>query len=69
MMTENVAQEHTTAEEEEAIMRNLQSDCASSDGSYHRPEDELNHLLPKWGAQNGSDDRDLDYIPEQQEVW
>jgi hypothetical protein len=69
--TENVPQEHTMAEqEEEAIMKNLQSDgSGSSSRSYHSTEDEFGHLLPKRGAQNGSDDRDPDYIPEQEEVW
>jgi hypothetical protein len=69
MATENVAQEHTATEEEEAIVRNWQSDGANSDESYHSPEDELSHLLPKRRAQKGSDDRDPDYIFEQQELW
>jgi hypothetical protein len=69
MVTENVAQEHTTTEEDEAIVRNWQSDGTGSDGSYHSPEDELGHLLQKRGAQKGSDDCDPDYIPKQQEVW
>jgi cytochrome b subunit of formate dehydrogenase len=30
--------------------------------------EELSHLLHKRGVQKGSDDRDPDYIPEQQEV-
>jgi hypothetical protein len=42
---ENIAQEHTTTEEEEAIVRNWLSDGASSDASYHSPDDELDHLL------------------------
>jgi hypothetical protein len=67
--TENAAQEHNTVEEEKAIMKNWQSDGSGSDGSYHSPEDELGHLLKKMGAQKGSDDRDPDYIPKQQEVW
>jgi hypothetical protein len=50
-------------------MKNWQSDGSGFDGSYHSPEDELGHLLEKRGAQKGSDDRDPDYIPEQQEVW
>jgi hypothetical protein len=69
MMMENVAQEHTTTEEEEAIMKNLQFDDASSDGSYHIPEYELGHLLPKRGSQKGLDDRDPDYISKRQDVW
>jgi hypothetical protein len=72
MATENAAQEHT----EEAIVMNWQSDDSNSDGSknngsprlWHSPEDELGHLLDKRRAQKGSDDCDLDYIPEQQEV-
>jgi hypothetical protein len=35
MATENVAQEHIAIEEEEAIVRNWQSDGTSSDGPYH----------------------------------
>jgi hypothetical protein len=69
MVMENAAQEHTTAEEEEDIVKNWQSDGSSFDGSYHSPEDELGHLLEKMGAWKGSDDRDPNYIPEQQEVW
>jgi hypothetical protein len=69
MATENVTQEHTATEEEEVIVRNWQSDGTNSDGSCHSPEDKLGHLLEKKGAQKGSDDRDLDYIPKQQEVW
>jgi hypothetical protein len=44
MLTENAAQGHTMVEEE-AIMKNLQSDGSGSNGSYHSPEDELGHLL------------------------
>jgi hypothetical protein len=69
MMMENAAQEHTAIEEEETIVRNKQSDGASSDGSYHSPEDKLDHLLQKRGAQKGLDYHDPDYIPEKQEVW
>jgi hypothetical protein len=52
MMTENVPQEHIMAEEEEeVVMKNLQSGgSGSSSGSYHSPEYEFNHLLPKRGA-------------------
>jgi hypothetical protein len=64
MMTENVAQEHIAAEENEAIVRNWQSDGVNSDESYHTPEDKLDHLLLKRGAQKGSDDHDPDYISE-----
>jgi hypothetical protein len=45
MLTENAAKGHTMVEEEEAIMKNLQSNGSGSDGSYHSPEDELGHLL------------------------
>jgi hypothetical protein len=71
MSTENAAQGHTTIEEEEeAVMKNLHSGgSGSSSGSYHSPEDEFDHLLPKMGAHKGSADRDPDYIPKQQEVW
>jgi hypothetical protein len=48
MSMENAAQGHTTVEdEEEAVMKNLQSGgSGSSSGSYHSPDDELGHLLP-----------------------
>jgi hypothetical protein len=71
LSTENVAQRHTKIEEEEeAIMKNLQSGgLGSSLGSYHSPKEEFTHLLPKRRAQKGSTDHDADYIPEQQEVW
>jgi hypothetical protein len=69
MSTKNATQGHTTIEEKESIMKNLQSDGLGSDGSYHSSEDELNHLLQKRGAQKCSDDCDPDYILEQQEVW
>jgi hypothetical protein len=69
MSIENAAQGHNTVEEEEAIMKNLQSYGSGSDGSYYSPEDELSHLLQKRGARKGLDDHDPDYIPEQQEIW
>jgi hypothetical protein len=71
MSTENAAQGHTTVEEEEkAVIKNLQSGgSGSSSGSYHSPEDEFAHLLPKRRAHKGLDDCDPNYIPEQQEVW
>jgi hypothetical protein len=60
----------TVEEEEKVVMRNLQSGgSGSSSGSYHSSKDEFSHLLPKRGARKGLDDRDPDYIPEQQEVW
>jgi hypothetical protein len=66
MSMENAAQGHNTLEEGEGIMNNWQLD---DPGSYHNPEDELGHLLEKRVAWKGSDDRDPDDIPEQQEVW
>jgi hypothetical protein len=39
MVRENAAQGHTTVKEEEAIMKNWQSDGSGSNGSYHSPED------------------------------
>jgi hypothetical protein len=67
MAMENAVEEHTTVEEEEAITKNLQSGgSGSSSWSYHSPEDELGHLLPKRGARKALDDHDPDYIPEQQ---
>jgi hypothetical protein len=54
MSIENVAQGHTTVEEEEAIMKKLQSGgLGSSSGSYHSPEDEFTHLLPMKRARKG----------------
>jgi hypothetical protein len=50
MSTENAAQGHTTVEEEDKtiIMKNLQSGgSGSSSISYHSPEEEFAHLLPK----------------------
>jgi hypothetical protein len=41
---------------------------SDNSGSYENPEDELGYLLQKRGAQKGSDERDPDYIPEE-EVW
>jgi hypothetical protein len=74
MATENATEwGKTDNEEEAAIMINWQSgdiDDKGSDnsGSYENPEDELSYLLQKRGAQKGSDERDPDYIPEE-EVW
>jgi hypothetical protein len=73
MATENATEHHTTANEEEAtVAMNLQSgdsDNNGSDnsGSYKSPE-ELSYLLHKRGARKGSDERDPDYILEE-EVW
>jgi hypothetical protein len=68
--TENAAQGHTMIEEEEeAVMKNLQSSgSGSSSGSYHSPEDEFTYLFPKREARKGLADYDPDYIPEKQEV-
>jgi hypothetical protein len=68
----NAAERHTTANEEEAtVVMNWQSgdsDNNGSDnsGSYENPEDELGYLLHKRGAQKGSDERDLHYIPKEE---
>jgi hypothetical protein len=51
MSTGNAAQGHTMIEEEEVVMKKLQSGgSVSFSGSYHNPEDEFAHLLPKKGA-------------------
>jgi hypothetical protein len=74
MATENATERGKTANEEEAaIAINWQSgdsDNNGSDnsGSYENPEDELGYLLQKRGARKGSDERDPNYIPEE-EVW
>jgi hypothetical protein len=74
MATENTAQGHTTIDEEEAIVAmNWQSDDSNNNGfdnsgSYESPEDKRSYLLQKRGAQKGSDERDPDYIPEE-DVW
>jgi hypothetical protein len=41
---------------------------SDNSGSYENPEDELGYLLQKRGARKGSDERDPDYILEE-EVW
>jgi hypothetical protein len=44
----------TVEEEEEVVMKNLQSSGSGSfSGSCHSPEDEFAHLLPKRGARKG----------------
>jgi hypothetical protein len=72
MVMENVTQRHTTANEEEVVvaMQSGDSDNNGSDnsGSYESPEDELGYLLHKRGVRKGSDERDSDYISEE-EVW
>jgi hypothetical protein len=62
MATENVAERHTTADEEEVvIVMNWKSNDSDNNGSYNsgsheNPEDELGHLLQKSGARKGSDE-------------
>jgi hypothetical protein len=74
MATENAAQGHTIVDEEDvAVELNWQfsdsnNNGSKNTGSYENPEDELGYLLQKRVAQKGSDERDLDYIPEE-EVW
>jgi hypothetical protein len=74
MAMENMAERHTIADEEEAtVTMNWQSDNSDNNGSdnsgsYENPDDELDYLLQKRGARKGSDERDPDYIPEE-EVW
>jgi hypothetical protein len=71
MSTEKVAQGHTTVEEEEeAVMMNIKSGGSDpSSGSYESPKDVFAHLLLKKRVRKGLNDLDLNYIPEQQEVW
>jgi hypothetical protein len=74
MAMENTAERHTIADKEKAaVAMNWQSDDSDNNGfdnsgSYENPEDEFSYLLQKRGAQKGSDERDPDYIPEE-EVW
>jgi hypothetical protein len=69
LATENAAGHHTTADEEEAaVARTWQSDDSDNSGSFENSKDELGYLLQKRGARKGSDERDPDYIPEE-EVW
>jgi hypothetical protein len=74
MATENATEWGKTANEEEAAVAiNWQSgdsdnDGSDNSGSYGNLEDELRYLLQKRGARKGSDERDPDYIPEE-EVW
>jgi hypothetical protein len=62
MATENAAEHHTTADEEETIIAmNWQSgdsdnNGSNNSGSHENPEDELGHLLQKSAAQKGSDE-------------
>jgi hypothetical protein len=74
MAAENATERGKTAnEEEDAVVIRWQSDDSDNNGSdnsgsYENPEDELGYLLQKRGARKGSDERDPDYIPEE-EVW
>jgi hypothetical protein len=74
MTTENATECHTTANEQEPVVAmDWQSDDSDNNGSdnsgsYESLEDELSYLLYKRGARKGSDERDPDYIPEE-EVW
>jgi hypothetical protein len=74
MATENPAQGHTIVDEEDAVVvKNWQSGDCNNNGSdnsrsYENPKDKLGYLLQKTGTQKDSDERDLDYIPEE-EVW
>jgi hypothetical protein len=74
MAMENMAERHTIADEEEAtVAMNWQSDNSDNigsdnSGSYENSDDELDYLLQKRGARKGSDERDPNYIPEE-EVW
>jgi hypothetical protein len=74
MVMKNATERHTTANEEEVtVAMNCQSGDSNSNGSdnsgsYESPEDELGYLLHKRGARKGSDERDPNYIPEE-EVW
>jgi hypothetical protein len=62
MATKNVAERHTTTDEEEVVVAmNWQSDDSDNNGSdnsgsYENPEDELDYLLQQRGAQKGSDE-------------
>jgi hypothetical protein len=62
MVMENVAQGHTTVDEEEAAVamnwQSVDSNNNGSDnrGSYESPEDEFGFLLLKRGAQKDSDE-------------
>jgi hypothetical protein len=62
MVMENVAQGHTTVDEEEAAVamnwQSVDSNNNESDnrGSYESPDDEFGFLLLKRGAQKDSDE-------------
>jgi hypothetical protein len=62
MVTKNVAQGHTTVDEEEIVVEmnwqfgDSNNNGSDNSGSYKNPEDELNYLLQKRGARKGSDE-------------
>jgi hypothetical protein len=62
MVTKNVTERHTTANEEEVVVAmdwqsgNFDNNGSDNSGSYESPEDELGYLLHKWRAQKGSDE-------------
>jgi hypothetical protein len=74
MAMKNVAQGHTTVDEEDVTVElnrqfgDSNNNGSKNSGSYENPEDELGYLLQKRGAQKGSDERDPNYIPKE-EVW
>jgi hypothetical protein len=61
MTMENMAERHTTADEEEAVVvmnwqsGNSDNNGSDNSGSYENSEDELGYLLQKRGARKGSD--------------
>jgi hypothetical protein len=62
MATENAAQGHTTADEEEAAVAtkwqsgDSNNNGSDNSGSYESPENELGYLLLKRGARKDSDE-------------
>jgi hypothetical protein len=74
MATENATERHTTANEEETtVAMNCQSDDSNNNGSdnsgsYDSLEDKLGYYYIRGGARKGLDERDPNYIPEE-EVW
>jgi hypothetical protein len=62
MTTENVAQGHTTVDEEDVTIElnsqfgDSNNNGSENSGSYENPEDELSYLLQKREAQKGSDE-------------
>jgi hypothetical protein len=74
MVTENAAQGHSTVDEEEVVVElnwqfgDSNNNGSKNSGSYESPDDELGYLLQKRGAWKDSDERDPDYIPNE-EVW